>query len=280
MNGIVKFLLIGIVVFAFVIFLFFLIKSWLFTGHLVRQFRRCNVIVAGKKGTGKDLLFQHVINKRKAPYYSNIDYGGDCKIVKLKDISAYPNTFKEFVNDDLRECKRWAREKTDVYISDGGVFLPSFADTLLDKAYPSMPPYYALSRHAAEHNIHVNTQNFERLWKKLREQADYYVLVKKRIKLPHFILVRCIGYDNLQSAIQGLEPVKARFLNKYSKAEMDVYRASHGEIKPGWVIIPKRTIKYNTRAFEPILYGNQPRIVDWHTPESVSVSLDENHGTE
>ena len=183
----------------------FIIRSHFFTKHLVKEFRTCNVIVAGKKGTGKDLLFQHIINKRKEPYYANIDYGGKYEHIDLKDVSARPNTFKEFIEGEIKPIERRFEEKRDIYISDGGVFLPSFADTLLDKIYPSMPVYYALSRHSADHNIHANVQNFERLWKKLREQADAYVLVKGRIKLPHFILVKAIWYDKLQSAINALE---------------------------------------------------------------------------
>lgn len=245
---------------ALLFLLIFFIRSWLYTRHLVREFRACNVIVAGKKGTGKDLLFQHIINKRKEPYYSNIDYGGKCEIVRLKEVSADPNDFRHFIEGNIRQIDRRFEEKRDIYISDGGVFLPSFADTLLDKVYPSMPVYYALSRHSAEHNIHVNVQNFERVWKKLREQADSYVLVKGRIKLPHFILVKSIWYDKLQSAMQALEPVKTRLLNKFSKAEVDIYKATNGNIKVGWCIIPKRKIKYDTRAFEKVLYGDQPRI--------------------
>ena len=43
---------------------------WLIINHLrvkymITQFKKCNVIVFGKKGTGKDLIFQKVINSRK-----------------------------------------------------------------------------------------------------------------------------------------------------------------------------------------------------------------------
>jgi len=39
---------------------------------LVSEFARCNIIVYGKKGSGKDLLFAHTINLRGQPHYSNI----------------------------------------------------------------------------------------------------------------------------------------------------------------------------------------------------------------
>lgn len=241
---------------------FFLLRAWLFGRFVVRNFKRCNVVVDGKKGKGKDLLFQYVINKRRKCYYSNIDYGGSCEHIEVKDISVSPNTYQNFIVGKVEQVPRRMVEKKDIYISDGGIYLPSYMDSLLYKQFPSFPIYYALSRHLADHNIHVNVQNVGRLWKALREQADFFVHVKENIKLPFFILVKCYTYDNVQSAIECVAPVKSRWFNKFSKAEVDIYNANKGEIKGGWLIIPKWTIKYNTRALEPILYGEQPRIYE------------------
>lgn len=47
--------------------------------------------------------------------------------------------------------------------------------------------------------------------------------------------------------------------NKFDKAEKDIYQAQNGDIKSGWIIIPKRAVKYDTRAFEKIIYGETPR---------------------
>lgn len=240
----------------------FLVRCFLFKREIVREFNRCNVIVAGKKGAGKDLLFSEVIRKRHKPYYSNIPYGGKCEIITCKDISVFPNIYKDFIENKSVIVPRRFAEKRDVYISDGGIFLPSYMDSQLYKSFASFPIYYALCRHLACHNIHVNVQNFGRLWKALREQADSYVLVKKTIKLPFFLFTKAILYDKYQSAEQCLEPVKVRMFNKHSKADTDVYKATNGYIKSGWIIIRKSSVKYNTRAFEPILYGDSPRLGD------------------
>lgn len=237
-----------------------LVRCALFKREIINEFKRCNVLVAGKKGAGKDLLFQEVINKRKKPYYANIDYGGAYTHVTPLDVSVAPNTYVDFITNNVEEVARRFREKEDIYISDGGIFLPSYMDSTLYKKFPSFPIYYALSRHLAEHNVHVNVQNFGRLWKALREQADSYILVKRTIKLPFFLLVDCIIYDKYQSAEQGLEPVKVRVFNKHSKAETDIYHAERGYIKRGFVIIAKKSIKYDTRAFEKVLYGDTPRL--------------------
>lgn len=240
----------------------FAVKSWLFGRFVVRNFQRCNVVVDGKKGKGKDLLFQYVISKRRKAYYSNIDYGGKYEHVEVRDISVAPNTYAEFIKGKVTEVPRRFAERKDVYLSDGGIYLPSYMDSQLYKAYPSFPIYYALSRHLADHNIHVNVQNLGRLWKALREQADFFVHVKSNLKLPFFILVKCYTYDNINSAMEAIAPLKGRWFNKFSKAETDVYNATHGEIRGGWIALRKSKIAYNTRALEPVLYGEQERIVE------------------
>ena len=76
---VVVFIGLGIGLFVLLLFLF---RSWLFGRFVVSEFKRCNVVVDGKKGTGKDLLFQYVIWKRDEHYYANISYG-DAKYTHL-----------------------------------------------------------------------------------------------------------------------------------------------------------------------------------------------------
>lgn len=249
----VAIIIIIVVAIALVIATIWLIKQALFTKEIVRNFKKCNVIVAGKKGTGKDLIFNKVINKRHDEYYSNIQYGGKCNLISLKQVSVYPNTYDDFINEKVTKIERTFKEGKDIYVSDGGIFLPSYKDSTLYKVYPSMPIYYALSRHLYNHNVHVNVQNYERLWKALREQADYFITCKKTIKIFGIFFTKCITYDKYQSALQGMLPLKARMMNKYSKAEVDIFNATNGEIRQGWVIQFKHNIHYNTRAFENVI---------------------------
>lgn len=237
-----------------IVLLIALISHWLFTSNILNNFKHCNVIVAGKKGTGKDLLFQWVINKRKREsYYANISYGNKYQNIKLLEVSTAPNDYKAIVTDKIQPQPHRIREKNDIYISDIGVFLPSYMDSTLYKLFPSMPIYYALSRHLANNNVHCNTQNIERGWKALREQADFYCITKKTIRIFGFLITKVITYDKYESARQGLLPIKHRLMNKYSKAEVDVYRATNGDIRQGHIIQRIKTLKYNTRAFEEIL---------------------------
>ncbi|MCR5462325.1 MAG: hypothetical protein K6E87_04585 [bacterium] len=246
-------IIIIVCVLAILLLLFLFIKYHLFTKFILKQFQISNVIVAGKKGCGKDLLFQYVINKRKDYYYSNISYGGKHKIVKLKDVSCAPNDYNKIVNDNIVKSKHLFKESKDFYISDIGVFLPSYMDSKLYVQFPSMPILYALSRHLYDSNIHCNTQNVERGWKALREQADFYIICRRTIKIFCFLITFMTAYDKYASAKDNLQPIKTRMLNKYSKAQADLYKAKNGLIRNGCIISFIPHLKYNTRAFEKIL---------------------------
>lgn len=236
-----------------VIILVLFIKHALFIQYVLDNFKRCNCIVSGKKGTGKDLLFQYIISKRNKSYYANIDYGYKYSNIKLRDVSCEPNDYKNIVNDTIIPQPHTIKEGCDIYISDIGIFLPSYMDSKLYQQFPSMPILYALSRHLYANNIHCNTQNIERGWKALREQADFYVVCKRTIRLFGFLITKVYTYDTYESARKGLKPVKTRLMNKYSKAEVDLYNAQNGEIRTGHIIQRIKKIKYDTRAFEKIL---------------------------
>ena len=233
------------------LFLFFTNK--VNTYNIVYHFKKGNVVVCGHKGNGKDLLFQWVINKRHDYYYSNISYGGKKKIISIKDISCEPNDYDNLINNRINKTPHKFYEKKDIYISDAGNFLPAQMDSLLHKKYKSMPLYYSLSRHLYNSNVHMNAQSIERLWKIIREQADFFVCCKRTYKLPFFLLIKTITYDKYESCKAGLLPLKYRWFNKQSKAQYDLFRSTNGDIRTAWVIVPKRKIYYDTRAFEKIL---------------------------
>ena len=91
-----------IIAFVLLFVTIFFIKNHLKVKEMIKEFKRSNVIVFGKKGTGKDLVFNYVINKRKETYYSNIDYGGDYKYIETKDLTT-GNTYVDFINNEFVE---------------------------------------------------------------------------------------------------------------------------------------------------------------------------------
>lgn len=227
--------------------------------YLVECFKKNNVIVYGKKGSGKDLIFQYVINKRKRPYLSNISYGNKYKHIEIKELELNPNTYDNFIKGNISKIdKNLLFENHDIYISDGGIYLPSQYDNKLYKTYPSLPITYALSRHLYNNNIHCNVQNIGRLWKALREQADTYILAKNTIKLCGLFIVRYNIYDKYNTAVNELEPLKVRkgiiARKDYTDTRDKEYKAVNGSIKKGYFIITKKSLKYDTRIFEKYVF--------------------------
>lgn len=239
-----------------VVFFIFLVRYFDDKRMLLDAFKRGNVIVFGKKGKGKDLLFQYIINCRKANYLSNISYGGKYESVSLNEVSCPGNSYENLINEDyvVSLAKDW--EKKDIYISDCGVYLPSQYDTKLYKQFPSLPIYYALSRHLYYNNVHCNTQNLTRVWKALREQADSYVKCRGVIKLPFFLCIKWCYYDKYESASNNILPIgnlRGLIFRKRDDSVILQFKATNGLIVNGFSLIRKSKIKYNTRIFRDYL---------------------------
>ena len=249
-------LIIGLIIVAIVLIVT-IVRHLLTKARIKGAFENGNVIVTGRKGYGKDVLFNAVINWRKKEYHSNLNYGGAFIPFNISELELTPNTYNDFIKGTITKVeKNDSFENSDIYISDGGVYLPSQADYLLHKIYPSLPITYALNRHQFNNGIHVNAQRIERIWKALREQADYFVLMRKRpLKLPFFLVLFTTEYDRYESARKELQPMKNTLLNKYSKAEKDLFTANNGFVKNGIIIVRKRSLHYDSRAFHEIIYG-------------------------
>lgn len=257
--------MISFIAFLIIVFVFVLLPiliSLINKVFLCNVFNKNNVIVFGKKGCGKDLLFQYVINSRHKKHFSNIYFNKKTEIVCLKDLELKNNTYDNFINNDVnQEIKIEKFEGKDFYISDIGVMLPSQYDTKLYKCYPSFAIFYALSRHLYNSNVHCNTQNLGRVWKALREQADSYIKcvgVEKPLLLGlfGFLRINFIYYDKYESANQSLLPLPFGFMNKFLNANAKQYYATNGLIKSSYVLINKKSIKYDTRAFHKIVFGS------------------------
>lgn len=241
-----------------------------FTQHrnkafILDKFIKGNVIVAGKKGKGKDLFFNYVINARKSRCKSNIQYNEKfCKkteldYLTLKDKNGKQLQYSDFLDGTFEPIEKSIEESCDYYISDAGVFLPSQFQAELCKKYPSLPITYALSRHLAQMNIHANCQTLNRLWDKLREQGDSYFILRKTIKIPFFMIQKMTYYDDYNRALSNLRPFHSNRLlsSKENKALAENFRATNGLIMDLWLIQPRIKIKYDTREFHNQIYGKK-----------------------
>ena len=260
-------------IFQFLLFVW-IINNKISINNMLWHFKHCNVIVGGAKGRGKDVLFNYVIKKRKDFYYANIDYSIGNKIprevISLSEVSVYPNTYLNFVNESYTKIARRFFDGKDIYISDIGNFLPSYMDSTLYKLFPSMPIFYSLSRHLYGNNIHCNTQNIERGWKALREQAEFFVICKRTYRVFGLLITKCYSYDRYDSAVKKLLPLKKRMLNKFSKANYDMYTAQNGDIRKFYIFQRVKKMSYDTRAFEKFIFDS-PRLIynkrDYKVPQ-------------
>ena len=173
---------------------------------IIKLYKRGNVCVCGLRGTGKDMLTANVIIRRKRKYMSNVNYGG--KYIPL-DFSALDvgNSYKNFINNDVNKFI-FPYEKCDIYVSDGGIYFPCQYNSQLNKEYEGLAVFQALSRQLGNCNFHLNVQSLNRVWDKLREQADYYVKALSTLKLGPFFITKFRVYDKYSAALDDLTGVK------------------------------------------------------------------------
>lgn len=229
---------------AFVIVIIHFIKGAYYRmqdNWLVNEFSRCNVIVFGKKGTGKDLIFAHVISLRGGFHYANMRYNDDTDVITLDRVSVGRNSYDNVINDNVRKIPPAFEFGCDIYISDGGIYLPSQYNGELNNKYKSMPLFYALSRQLYRNNIHVNVQALGRVWDKLREQADSYLRCREVIDKDKYLYVRLISYEEYNAASRNLLPCRD-----------SQYRATNGDIKERLIRIPKKELQYDTYYFSGV----------------------------
>lgn len=245
-----------VILIASIVGLFFYIRHRLFLNKIKWHFEHNNVIIFGYKSTGKDVVTNWIINQRNEPYYANMSYTKDDKNfmpIEIKDLSLAPNTPHDFIEGKVYTMPHKLMERTNCYISDIQVHLPNYLDSKLYVKYPSLPIFYPLSSQLYDMNVIFNCQDINRGWKALREQADYFIWTKRTYKLFGWLFTRVYGYEKYETAQRKLLPVKSRFFNKFSKAEVDIYNATNGEIITGFIVQNKRRIYYDTRHFEKLL---------------------------
>ena len=224
---------------------------------IIQLFEDGNVCVTGLRGRGKDMLFANVIIRRKIPYISNIDYGGAFNPLNFKDIDCGHNTFKNFVSGDVNKYCFPYPDGTDVYLSDAGIYFPAQYCNELNKLYPDLAVYQCISRHVSNGNFHCNAQSLNRVWDKIREQSDIYIMCRKCIYFRGFVLMFITTYDKYQSCVDRLRPLRLPLaFNSQAammrKIQLQTYEASHGRIEDH-VLFFRNLSNYNTRQFQEIL---------------------------
>lgn len=229
---------------------------------IIQMFQDQNVCVFGLKGTGKDLLFGNVIVRRGLPYISNCDYSEGLYFNQFdySCIDLAGNTYKNFITGDVKPYDFPYPDKTDLYLSDVGIYFPSQYCNELNRDFKSMPVYMAISRHLGLSNVHFNAQNLNRVWDKIREMSDTYIMCRWSVVLFGKLVIQGIRiYDKYQSALDRVKPFRMKIpfgAKKEAKAMYDIHKDSfinsHGNIKNRLLIYWHKS-PYDTRLFKKIL---------------------------
>lgn len=222
--------------------------------YIIKLFKNNSCMVYGYKGTGKDMLFQFVISRRKKEkYISNIDYGGSHIPLAMSRLNLGFN-YTELYDGGKVYSDYYDYEGADVYISDVGVYLPSWDYSYLNKNYKGLPLYLALSRHLSNTNVHCNSQALNRPWDKLREQSGIYIkTLNTKVFLKNFVYTRVRVYDKYESALEDVRPLRLNYSGKEQKIEKDRFLSKYGLVKELSFVWYAKKINYDTRYFKGII---------------------------
>lgn len=167
-------------------------------------FDKSSVCVYGQRGRGKDMLMANIAQRNKA-HISNVSYGNGyipLDFDKL-DIGNKPT---DLVGKTIKPYKYPYPEGVDIYISDIGIYFPSQYYEFLNRRYPTLPMFLALSRQLGLCNVHLNTQALGRPWDKFREQSDVYIHCNKCKVYGKWVVQTITIYDRYETALAMADP--------------------------------------------------------------------------
>lgn len=231
---------------------------------IVRKFKNGNVCVTGLRGTGKDVLFGNVIKRRKQAHISNLDYGGDKYHPLYLPYLNINNDYNNFISNDVNYYEFMYPIGADVYISDVGVYFPSQYCNKLNNQYEGFVYYQALSRQVSHNNFHINVQNLNRAWDKIREQSDTYIRCVWCKFLFGIVFQKVIIYDKYDSCLNRINPCRIKkpniFMTRDQRLQRELYLDNfynqHGLVKSGFLIYRNKS-KHDTYYFEKLLKGGK-----------------------
>lgn len=239
-------------------------------------FKKGNTITTGLRGTGKDMLTANVIARRKKPYISNVDYNAKRSAFIPLKLKAWDvkNNYDNFIKDEIVPYDYPYPEECDFYVSDAQLYFPSQEFSAIERKFPNIANFQSLSRHLASANVHCNTQNLDRLWNKIKEQADIYIRCEKCLVIPRLLFRRkpkwviqvVTVYDKAESCQNRVKPFKPLPIPLGNKGgSRAIIRAKNVELKRDfderngsvkrYLLIYKNKSNYDTRLFKTILKG-------------------------
>lgn len=232
---------------------------------ILKIFNKGNVCVTGLRGTGKDILLGNVINRKNEPYVSNLFYGENLnkkRIFMSLDLSKLDikNRYNDFISGNINEYIYPYPRGCDIYLSDAGIYLPSQYCNQLNKEYEGLVSFQALSRQVGQCNFHINVQNLNRLWDKVREQSELYIRCEWcKLLFGKFVLQKITIYEKYDSCLNRVKRCRLHvplFGSKEAKISAQIYRDNytntHGIIKSKLLLYKNKSL-HNTLYFGDLL---------------------------
>ena len=210
----------------------------------------------------------NVVVRRKLPYVSNVNYDPNYHQFIPLEFNCGKNVYDNFLTGDVKYYAFPYADGTDLYISDAGIYFPAQYCNELNRKYGYISTFMALSRHLGECNVHVNVQNLNRCWDKIREQSDIYIMCNGLWKLP----LRLFGvvfqvvtiYELYDSAVKRVPPFRVPKpwfspdrIQQWRLAKQQ-YDISYGSIKRRLLIYRNKS-NYNTRIFKEVLENGKKK---------------------
>lgn len=230
--------------------------------RIKRLFDYGSVCVCGQRGRGKDLLMSNVA-VRSRHYVSNIDYGNGYIPLDISKLEVN-NTYKELVSGKTNTYIYPYPEKVDIYISDIGVYFPSQYCDKLNREYPTIPVFLALSRQLGNDvSVHWNCQYLGRCWDKFREQSDTYIyclgVVKPFLRIG-LAVQRLRVYELYESAVKRVPPFSVpkpklsakKEIKQAYEIEKARYDQQYGKVRD-YLVIYRHKSNYDDRHFKTLL---------------------------
>lgn len=228
-------------------------------GSIVRLYEQGNVMVTGLIGSGKDMLMANVVVRRKKPYVSNVNYGGQFFPLSIHELECGGNTYKNFISGDIKYYEYPYPHGSDVYISDCGVYFPAQFCNELNRDYKQIPVFVALSRHVGRARVHANCQNLNRIWDKLRESSDIYINCRWcKVFFGKLVVQSVRIYELADSCAKRVPPFRLERpmldQNRIQQWEIQFqnYEIAHGRVRQKILIYFNKS-NYNTHIFEEVL---------------------------
>lgn len=230
--------------------------------YIKKFYEKHSVACTGMKGSGKDMLTTNVIARRKLPYCSNVPCGGDFYPLDFRKILP-KDSWRNFLLGLVHPYAFPLPEYCDIYLSDAGVYLPAQYCNEINKEYPTMATYLAISRHLNNGKFHFNCQNLNRVYDKIREMCDVYLFSEWcKVFFGKIVFQSVIIYDKAESCQARIRPprvtrkglVPSREAETQREIYLDNFYNSHGRVERVFLVYINKS-QYDTRYFKSLLGG-------------------------